>query len=478
MAVGDFNGDGRPDWVVANSLDQTVSVLLNTTAAGAATPAFAAQQTFAAGTAPISVAVADVNGDGRPDLVVANSSDVTVSVLLNTTAAGAATTAFAAQQTFATGAGPYSVAVGDFNGDGNPDLVVTNLDDGTVSVLLNTTAAGATTPSFAHQVTFAVGSTPQHVAAADVNGDGRPDLAVANSGDKTVSVLLDTTAVGAATPAFAAQQTFAAGSAPISVAVGDFSGDGRQDLAVATTGSATVSVLVNTTAAGAGTPSFAAQQTFAVGAGPISIAVGDVNGDGRPDLAVANLDDKTVSVLLNTTAFANSVPVVVGQFGSQGVWEFSRALGTWVQLTAANASLLATDSFGDVAGEFPGAGVWLFNPTTGWQQIGGGDATVLAMDAWATSWPSSPATAWASSARPPASGKSAAAMPRRWPWMRWATWSARSPATASGSSARPLASTRSAAATPRPWPWMRWGTSSAASPAPASGSTARPPAGR
>ena len=81
------------------------------------------------------------------------------------------------------------------------------------------------------------------------------------------------------------------------MAVGDFNGDGRPDLAVANFGSGTVSVLMDTTAAGATTLSFAAQQTFAVGAGPISVAVGDFNGDGKPDLAVANHGSNTVSVL-------------------------------------------------------------------------------------------------------------------------------------------------------------------------------------
>ena len=136
-----------------------------------------------------------------------------MSVLLNTTAPGATTPSFATQQTFATGNGPHSVTAADVNGDGKPDLIVANFDDNTVSVLLNTTAPGATTPSFAAQQTFATGSGPGSVTAADVNGDGKPDLIVANRYDSTVSVLLNTTAPGATTPSFAAQQTFATGSA-------------------------------------------------------------------------------------------------------------------------------------------------------------------------------------------------------------------------------------------------------------------------
>src|SRR5262249_23984357 len=162
--------------------------------------------------------VADLNGDGRPDLVVANFFDGDVSVLLNSTTPGATTASFATQTTFAVGSGPRVVALADLNGDGKPDVIVTNRFDGDVSVLLTTTAPGATTPSFATQQTFTVGAPPDSVAAADVNGDGKPDLAVANFGNNTVSVLLNSTIPGATTASFATQQTFAVGAQPYSVA--------------------------------------------------------------------------------------------------------------------------------------------------------------------------------------------------------------------------------------------------------------------
>jgi len=119
-------------------------------------------------------------------------ADKTFTVSLSN--AGTDSASFAPQQTFAGFGNPSFVAVGDFNGDGKPDLAVTVGD--TVSVLLNTTPRGATVASFAPQTTFAVGSNPAAIAVADFNGDGKPDIVVANARSNNVSVLLNTTPTG------------------------------------------------------------------------------------------------------------------------------------------------------------------------------------------------------------------------------------------------------------------------------------------
>src|SRR5207245_1390054 len=153
-----------------------------------------------------------VNGDGRPDLLVANNGSNNVSVLLNTTAPGAAVPSFAAATSFGTGTGPCSVAAADVNGDGRPDLLIANTGSNNVSVLLNTTAPGAAVPSLAAATNFGAGTAPSSVAAVDVNGDGRPDLLVANRLSNNMSALLNTTAPGATVPSFAPATNFSAGT--------------------------------------------------------------------------------------------------------------------------------------------------------------------------------------------------------------------------------------------------------------------------
>jgi hypothetical protein len=288
VAIGDVDGDGKPDLATANNNSNTVSVLRNTSTAG--TVSFASKLDVGAGAYPISLSIGDVDGDGKPDLAVANFfTDNTVSVLRNTSTVGAVS--FAARVSFLAGLGLQSVSIGDVDGDGKPDLATANYTDNTVSVLRNTSTAG--TVSFATTLDVGTGSGPSSVAIGDVDGDGKPDLTTANYTDNTVSVLRNTSTAG--TVSFAPKVDVGTSSNPYSVSIGDVDGDGKPDLAVANRSSNTVSVLRNTSMAG--TVSFAAKLDVGTGLAPQLVAIGDVDGDGKPDLAVANRGSNTVSVL-------------------------------------------------------------------------------------------------------------------------------------------------------------------------------------
>ncbi|MES2703357.1 MAG: FG-GAP-like repeat-containing protein [Bacteroidota bacterium] len=319
VAIGDIDGDGKPDLAVANHGANTISVYRNTSSSGSITSgSFATPVTFASGTTPRSLAIGDIDGDGKPDLAVGNSGANTVSVLRNTSSSGSITTSsFATHVTFATGEQPWSVAIGDIDGDGKPELAVANNASSTVSVYHNTGSSGSiTSGSFATQVTYATGSNPYSVAIGDIDGDGKADLAVADLGSATISVYRNTSSSGSITSgSFAARVTFATGSNPISVAIGDIDGDGKPDMAVANQGSNTISVLRNTSSSGSiTTGSFATQITFATGINPRNVAIGDIDGDGKPDLAVANLSSATVSVYRNTSS---SGSITSGSFATQ-----------------------------------------------------------------------------------------------------------------------------------------------------------------
>ena len=345
VTVGDFNGDGIPDLALANlgaaiGDPGTVSILL-----GNGDGTFQAAGNYAAGLTSFGVAVGDFNGDGMFDVAVANYGDAylnhaSVSILL-----GKGDGTFQAGPDCPAGQAACSLAVADFNGDGIPDLAVAHsTTEGTVSILL-----GNGDGSFQEAASYTTGSLSNDVTVGDFNGDGIPDLAVANAGDHTVSILL-----GNGDGTFRAAVNVKAGTLVATVVVGDFNGDGIADLAAVNVLSSNVSVLLGNGdgtfqvavnyAVGPGiksSPTLAVADcnsdgiadlvvvfgggvrvllgqgdgtfqttalSYVAGSYPLSAAVADFNGDGWPDLAVAYWGSEGsgggVAVLLNDGTWA------------------------------------------------------------------------------------------------------------------------------------------------------------------------------
>jgi hypothetical protein len=292
-AAADLNADGKVDLVTSN-ITSDLDVFMNTTAVGALSASFTST-VVANGNVPNSVAVGDLNGDGKPDLAVANPGANTVSVYLNTSSPGGLPT-FSAKTDITTKSMPYWVALADLNADGLADLAIAHWGDPFVSVVLNTTPALAATPSFESRVDFPVTGSSEFVACGDIDRDGKPDLVVVDDLGGKVSVLLDRTPASASVPVFAPSVEFPAAAYAHRVDIADLDQDGIPDLAIAAEGA--ILVMRGTTPIGGSQPSFAPGIDF-YPFGGYSVATADLDADGRLDLVFGRADYiRTVSVLV------------------------------------------------------------------------------------------------------------------------------------------------------------------------------------
>jgi len=289
VVAADVNGDGKLDLISADFGTNTLTVWTNNG------NGFGYNSTLTVGSGPCALVAADVNGDGQVDLICANAIDGTLTVLTNNGNVG-----FGLYAMLPVGASassyPVSVAVADVNGDGKPDLISANSNDGTLTVLTNNGNGG-----FGLNATLTVGSAPSSVIAVDVNGDGKPDLISANANDGTLTVLTNN-----GDGSFSLDATLnvglSSGSSPENVVAVDVNGDGKLDLVSADFGDDTLTVLINDGSGGFASSS--TLSVGVAGSEPNAVAAADVNGDGTPDLISANYGTSTLSVLLraNTPA--------------------------------------------------------------------------------------------------------------------------------------------------------------------------------
>lgn len=287
-AIGDFNGDGVADLALTNASSGSITLLIGNgdgTFQSAVNYSLGSPLASSGATAkdPVAIVAADLNGDGFTDLAVANAGDGTVNILFgNGDGTFRAVQSALSNQMYTLGQ-LGSLAVGDFNGDGVPDLVITNSIQSYAEVML-----GNGDGTFELQsATFPTGMTPVNIQVADVNGDGIVDLITANYDGNSVSVFL-----GNGDGSFAAAANYAVEKHPYQAVVGKFNRDGIPDIAVVAMGAGNVDVLL-----GQANGVFSPYMAYPVGLSPKSIVALDFNDDGNNDLAVVNNGDSTVTLL-------------------------------------------------------------------------------------------------------------------------------------------------------------------------------------
>jgi hypothetical protein len=316
IALAQFSGSPLLDLAIANGANASVSVL-----SGAGSGGFTAapHSPYPVGIGPFSLAAGDFNGDGWTDLAVANDGDNTISILINNGGNGFRVLPDSPKTG---GAAPVAVRVADMNGDGKADLVVANAGDGSpgsmnIAVLLGNGSGGFTLSGNPAPLA----ASPTSLDMGDFDQDGFPDAAVATSDGYFLVIAGD----GAGLSMRGGR--FLSGSARASLAAGDLNGDGKLDLVVADLAGDRVSVWLGD---GAGGFSPAPGSPFAAGRSPQSVAIGDMNGDGVLDLVVANSDSNDLSIFhgygdgsfkpaIGVPAGVTPFFVVVGDFNGDSI---------------------------------------------------------------------------------------------------------------------------------------------------------------
>src|SRR5665213_1019170 len=307
VVAADVNGDGKEDLITANYGTNTLTVLTNN-----GSGRFVLASSPSLGVQPRSVVAADVNGDGKMDLITANASANALLVLTNNGSGG-----FVLSTLTFVGTSPISVVAADINGDGKVDLISANYDADTLTVLTNNGSG-----KFELASSPTVGTSPSSVVAADVNSDGIMDLICAIEDDDELEVLLGTGGGNFVAHSFSSTDTN-----PQSIAAADVNGDGKVDMITANLNGGTLTVLTNN---GGGT--FGSNATLTAGYQTPSVVAADVNGDGKVDLICS-----TINILPS--------PPVVDVFTNNGSGGF--ALAASPTLGERPEQVIAADVNGD-----------------------------------------------------------------------------------------------------------------------------------
>ncbi|HTI92783.1 MAG TPA: FG-GAP-like repeat-containing protein [Puia sp.] len=285
IVVRDLDGDGKQDIVVANHLANTLSVFLNTSVAG--TISLAPKVDLPGAYNANGAGIGDIDGDGRPDIVALNEASAIFTVYLNNSTVGHLSFS---QQNGGSGDGVFAeLALGDLDGDGMPDLAITDKVYNNVNLYRNTSSYG--TVSFAQMASIPLPGSPQSIVMGDINGDGLQDLVTANTGSSVVSVIRNLSTPGALV--MAPRKDVPIGVRPLAVRIGDLDGDGKPDIAAVRDGDL-LSVLKNYSSSD--TLSFGSSVDYPDAGSPQQLFIGDLHNSGKNDIASVNSSTSKVSI--------------------------------------------------------------------------------------------------------------------------------------------------------------------------------------